>query len=154
MPVSIVRGDPLLTQAHMLAFGHNRRARTELSSLDNRLMQMYPAAFSAFRRQCKQDRIKAGAHWIWRDAALPLIFLVVRDSSVGATRLRYVQSICIRLAQDYRLEGIRSLAIAPLGIPGEWTEIKHVLKTWFQLSDLPVVVYDEYIPDLRADEAL
>lgn len=154
MPVTFVRGDPTLTRAHMLAFGHNRRGRIELGSLESHLMNTNPAAFSAYRRRCRQGRVRAGTYWVWREARLPLVFLVVRDSSVGATRLRYVQSVCIQLARDYALEGINSLAIAPLGLPGEWDEIQAVLKTWFRLSNLPVMVYDRYLPGVQAEETL
>ena len=45
MPVSYVSGDPLLTCAQVLAFGHNARGRTEPGEFDTALMSRCPAAF-------------------------------------------------------------------------------------------------------------
>jgi hypothetical protein len=70
------------------------------------------------------------------------MFMVVRDSSVGATRLRYVQAIAIQIAQQYPLLGIKSLAIAPLGNPYEWVEIRQVLTMWLNKCKLDVMIYD------------
>lgn len=154
MPLTYVAGDPTLTDAQVLAFGHNRRGRTELGDLETSLLRQNPTAFAMYRRQCKQERVKAGDYWMWRDAKPVLLFMVVRESSVGATRLRHVQSAVLKLARDYHRENIRSVAIAPLGIPSEWGEIKHILETWLGRLQLPVIVYDRYLPDVKADEAL
>lgn len=152
MPLTYVSGDPLLTRAQMLAFGHNAKGRVELGDFETLLHNRCPAAFSTYSKQCRNGRIKAGTYWLWRDFRPMLIFLTVRDSPVGATRLRYVQSVAIALARDYHLEGIESLAIAPLGEPGEWPEIKLILETWFEKSALPVSVYDDYRPGVQAEE--
>jgi hypothetical protein len=79
-------------------------------------------------------------------------FMVVRESSVGATRLRHVQAVMLTLARDFRREGITNLAIAPLGNHYEWPEIKLVIDTWLGDLPLPVVVYDGYLPGVQADE--
>jgi hypothetical protein len=153
MPVTYVSGDPALTRAQTLALGHNRKGRTELGRLETALMQRYPAAFSSYMRQCKKGRLNAGAYWLWRDSIPRLMFMTVRDSAVGATRLRYVQSIAMTLARDYRLEGLKSLAIAPLGNAYEWIEIMQVLETWLERTRLQIVIYQAYEPGVAADEA-
>lgn len=154
MPLFYVSGDPLHTQAHVLAFGYNARGRTELGTFETQLSNRYPAAFSAYRKQCDAQRLKPGDYWVWRESKPALAFLVVRESSVGATRLRYVQSAAMNLGRDYRLEGFKSLAIAPLGSEHEWPEIKLVLQTWFGMAALPVVIYDTYLPGVTAEETL
>ncbi len=78
--------------------------------------------------------------------------MVIRDSPVGATRLRYVQNIALTIARDYKLLGITSLAIAPLGTVQELPEIKKILETWFSKSDLQVFVYGEYLTGVQAEE--
>ena len=152
MPIHYVHGDPLLTQAQYLAFGHNAKGRTEVGKFETRLMTTYPAAFSSYHKQCRQNRIATGTFWIWRESTPRLTFLVIRASSVGATRLRYIQSIAMTIARDYRREAMTSIAIAPLGQPGEWPEIKLILETWFTKSKLNVIVYDTYEPDMQVDE--
>jgi hypothetical protein len=146
MPLTYVTGDPTQTDADALAFGYNLRARHETTPLQTALFRAHPAAFSAYRKQARQGRLTVGQPWIWRDSTPKLVFWIVRMSSVGATRLRYVQSCALKLARDYRLDGIQSLAIAPLGTQAEWPEIKLVLETWLAPSRLPVTIYEADLP--------
>jgi hypothetical protein len=139
-------GDPLLTEAQVLAFGHNLRGRTESGSLETALFQRYPTAFAAYSKLCRGGRVKAGGYFLWRESKPMLMFMTVRESSVGATRFRYVQSALMKLAQEYRLEGLKSVALAPLGTPLEWQEIMPTLGYWLKNISLPVIVYERYIP--------
>ncbi|MCA9908191.1 MAG: hypothetical protein KC519_06040, partial [Anaerolineae bacterium] len=107
MTVEIVSGDPLQTQAQVLAFGYNARGRSEVNPLQATLQYRYPAAFAAYGKQCRAGRITPGTLWIWREAQPWLGFMIVRESSVGPTRLRFVQQIALTLARDYQLDGIR-----------------------------------------------
>ncbi|HRF98515.1 MAG TPA: hypothetical protein PLZ51_25080 [Aggregatilineales bacterium] len=142
MPVQFVIGDPLATTAQVLAFGHNARGRTELGVFETRLMQTHPPAFAMYQKQCRAGQIKAGDLWLWRENTPQLMFMAVRDSSVGATRLRYVQANAIRIAREYPLLGIKSLAIAPLGNPYEWAEIRQILAMWLDKTKLDVTIYE------------
>lgn len=153
MPVRLVSGDPLLTKAHTLAFGHNALGRTETGAFESTLMQRYPAPFSAYLRQCHQGRIKTGMPWLWTESLPRLAFLVVRESAVGATRLRYVQSAVMMLARDYALYGISSLAIAPLGSALEWPEAMQLVEAGFRSSPLPVMLYEAYREGEQAEES-
>jgi hypothetical protein len=146
MPLTYTSGDPLLTRAQILCFGHNARARVEVGALPTRLLDLYPAAFATYRKQCLNRRIKPGAFWIWRESQPALGFLVIRESSVGATRVRFVESVVMTLARDYRLHGLTSLALAPLGDPLEWDALRPVVDHWLSRCPLPVVVYEQYIP--------
>lgn len=152
MPVNYVQGDPLLTQATHLAIGHNAKGRSELGAFETDAMRRYPVAFSAYTRKARRGQIKVGEIFLWTESQPTLIFLTVRASSVGATRLRYVQNVLMTLARDYRLYNIESLAIAPLGNPVERPEIRTLYPYWLAQSALPVAVYDEYLPDVQADE--
>jgi hypothetical protein len=154
MPIHYVNGDPSLTRAQTLAVSHNAKGRTEMGDFHTHLMRLYPTAFSSYTTRCRKGRVSTGEYDLWRDSTPRLMFLVVRDSAVSATRLRYIQSVAMALVRDYRLEGITSLAIAPLGQPHEWGEIKQVLETWLSRLPLPVIVYDCYQTGVRADEPL
>lgn len=152
MPVRYVSGDLLLTGAQVIAFGCNAKGRTELGPLETALLTRFPAAFSSYRKRCSTGRIRAGTTWLWRETTPMLLFLVVRDSSLGATRLRYVQSALMALARDYRLESIRSVALARLGNESEWPAFRPVIDYWLGNSALPVYVYESYLPGERAAE--
>jgi hypothetical protein len=154
MSVQIVSGDPLLTQADFLAFAHNARARTEMGPLETRLLRAYPAAFATYSKMARHKRISTGEYMMWRESAPKLIFMVLRQTAVGATRLRYVQDAAMKIIRDHRLEGIKRLAVAPLCDPVQWDEVKKVLVNWFNQTKLPVIIYDKYIPDEAAEETL
>ncbi len=152
MPLTYVTGDPLLTRAQALAFGHNARGRIAVGALETRLLDLYPAAFATYGKQCHNGRIKAGAFWVWRESMPHLAFMVVRESSVGATRVRYVESVVMTLARDYHLYSINSLALVRPGDREEWAAIKPVLDYWLKSCPLPVVVYEAYAPGVWAEE--
>lgn len=152
MPLIFVSGDPLLTRAQVLAFGHNARGSTELGILETRLAHLFPAAFATYGKACRNGRIKTGMLWTWRESSPHLGFMVVRETSFGATRLRYVDAIALMIAREYRLHGLTSLAIAPLGSREEWPSIKPVLSQWLDKCPLPVVVYEDYVAEVVAEE--
>jgi hypothetical protein len=151
MSVTYVVGDPLLTHAQTLAFGHNAKGRTELGNLETRLLDRYPAAFSTYSKGCRSGRVKPGSFWIWRESSPHLAFLVIRETSVGATRMRFVESNVMTLARDFRLHGLTSLAIAPLSEGAEWAALKPVLDYWLSSSPLTVIVYEAYQPGISAE---
>jgi hypothetical protein len=144
MPIAYVTGDPVLTRAQTLVFGHNAKARTEVGVLEMRLFNLYPAAFATYRKQCANGRIKPGMIWLWRESQPFLAFMVIRASSVGSTRSRYVENGLLTLARDYQLYGLTSLAIAPLGSQEEWVGLRPLMDYWIGLCPLPVVVYERY----------
>lgn len=141
MSFQMVSGDPLQTQAQMLAFGYNARGRSEVNPLQATLQYRYPAAFAAYGKQCRAGRMALGTLWIWREAQPWLGFMIVRESSVGPTRLRFVQHIALTLTRDFQLEGIKSVAIAGLCTRSELPPIRDVLARWLESGSLPVVMY-------------
>jgi hypothetical protein len=152
MPVTYVTGDPLLTGAQALAFGYNAKGRTEVGPLETRLLDLYPAAFASFGKQCRSERVRPGMFWIWRESRPHLMFMAVRETSVGATRVRFVESVVMTLTRDYRLHGLTSLALMRPGSGEEWPAFKPVVDYWLKGCPLPVVVYETYAPGIRAAE--
>jgi hypothetical protein len=151
MAVIYVSGDPLLTRAQVLAFGHNARGRAPSGALETLLHTRYPAAFATYNKQCRANTIKSGTLWLWRETQPMLGFLVVRDSSVGATRLRYVENIALTLARDFRRESLTSVAIAPFWDSVEWTTFKPIFDYWLGRSDLPCVIYERYAAGMQVE---
>ena len=151
MPLTTVSGDPLLTKQHILAFGSNASGRTETTPLASALRTRYPAAFASYDKLCRQGKIETGVTWVWRESKPALAFLVVRETSVGATRLRYVDSVIMALARDYKLDNIRSVAIAPLGADHEADSISEIITRWLTKPALPVIAYTHYQPGVAAE---
>lgn len=141
MPITTVTGDPMQTEAQTLAFGFNALGRIEVGGLETRLYDAYPAAFASYRKQCNSGRIKPGMLWMWREAQINLLFLVVRESSVGMTRMRFVENAVMTIARDYPLYGLSSIALAPLGSREEWDLLRPVVEYWLNACPLPVTVY-------------
>lgn len=142
MPLQFLQGDPLTTDADTLGFGFNAQGRVELGAFETRLYDTYPAAFARFRKQCASQRIKPGMVWMWREARMNLLFMVVRESPVGMTRIRYVENTLLTITRDYRLYGLTSLALAPLSSREEWELLRPVVNEWLGLYPLPVSVYE------------
>jgi hypothetical protein len=142
MPVTYITGDPLQTRAQTLLFGYNAKAQSELGVLETALYTAFPAAFATYRKQCRGGRIKPGMLWVWRESLPQLGFLIVRESAVGMTRLRFVESVLMLIARDHRLYGLTSLALAPLGNASEWTSLKPVVDYWLGNCPLTVEVYE------------
>lgn len=151
MPIRFVSGDPLLTQQQTLAFGFNLRARSEITPLALAVERQWPTAFAAYRKQTKRGRIKAGDVWLWHDTTPKLAFWIVRESSVGATRPRFVYSAGLRTRRDYMLDGVQSLAIAPLGRDHESESIREALSLTLVNAPLDIIVYTDYIAGVFAE---
>lgn len=151
MPLTFLSGDPLLTQQQMLGFGTNAAGRTETTPLAAALLARYPTAFASYAKLCRQGRIETGTIWYWRETKPALAFMVVRETAVGTTRLRYVDAVAMTLARDYTREGIRSMAIAPLGAAHEAQDVKTTLERWLAKAGLPVTFYEAYAPGVAAE---
>jgi hypothetical protein len=142
MPLTYTTGDPLQTPLQTLALGHNAKGRTETNPLEMRLQAAYPAAFANYTRQARQGRLRPGGLWMWTESLPRLLFLTVRESSVGSTRLRYVEAALMTIARDYRLYGLQSVAVAPLAGKEEWPTLRPVVDYWLRTCPLEVVVYE------------
>jgi hypothetical protein len=151
MPLTYVSGDPLLTKQQILAFGINASGRTETTPLGMALFNRYPTAFASYGKLCRQGRIQAGMTWFWYESKPALAFMVVRETPVGATRLRQVDAVIMALARDYRVNNIRSIALAPLGADHENDSIREVIDRWLSKLALPVTAYTSYQPGLAAE---
>ncbi|MBI1259202.1 MAG: hypothetical protein GC204_17180 [Chloroflexi bacterium] len=151
MPLTYLSGDPLLTKQPMLAFGSNAAGRTETTPLATALLTRYPTAFASYGKLCRQGRIQTGMTWYWYESKPALAFMVVRETPVGATRLRQVDAVIMALARDYRVNNIRSVALAPLGADHENEAICEVFERWLSKTALPVMAYVDYAPNRAAE---
>lgn len=146
MTISFASGDPLLTTSQVLAFGYNAHGRTETDPLAMRLLQRYPTAFAACTRLGRSGQLKPGMFWTWRESRPLLLFMIVRETAVGATRLRYVQQVLLRLTQEYRLYGFQEVLLVPPGHRLEQQEQLPLIQYWLSGIPLPVTILEHYEP--------
>lgn len=146
MPLTYTNGDPFLTRLQTLGVGINAQGRAEVTPFAAELQRRYPAAIASYRKQAKRGRLRPGDVWIWRESKPRLAFLIVRESPVGSTRPRFVDAVALRLVRDHRLEGIESLALAPLGRPEEQASISEALDLLLPRAPLPIIAYTRYVP--------
>ena len=154
MPVFSVSGDPLLTDCQVLAFGYNARGQSESRDEQILLHQTFPAAFATFKRQARKGNIIAGQVWQWNDNTPNLHFWVIRESPYGATRIRYVQSIIMGFVRDYELYNIHSLALVRPGNDIEYEEFLPLINQWLDPLPIPIMLYENFIPDEKAEKKL
>jgi hypothetical protein len=153
MTIAYAAADPLLTDAQILAFGWNLRGRAENGVFETALFARYPTAFASFAKQSRQGRLKPGTLWLWRETQPALGFMIVRDTPYGTTRLRYVEAVAMTLARDYQRDGIHSVAYVLSGAASyDVGTIKRVLDYWLSKVSLPVTVYEQVIPGVKAVE--
>jgi hypothetical protein len=152
LAITFVRGDIFLSRAQVVGIGWNARGKHEASPLASEFASRYPAALSSLNRHMRSGRLNTGDWWIWREARPWLAFLIIRQTHVSATRARYVEDVAQKIARDWNRESMTSLALPNLGEPLEWPVLRSILKFWLEISDLPVVVYEEHAPGLRAPE--
>ncbi|MCB9455419.1 MAG: hypothetical protein H6671_05495 [Anaerolineaceae bacterium] len=151
MPINFVSGDPLLTRAQTLAFGYNAKGKTETTLFITRLLDRAPAAFATYAKQCRSGQIRAGGLWLWSEMQPNLLFLPVRESAGSSTRPRHIETALLTIARDYRLYGLKSIAVAALADPLDWPAIKPIVIHWLARCPLPVVVYENIIPGVLAE---
>lgn len=154
MPTFFVEGDPLLTRAPLLCFGHNARGRFEGGALPARLMQDHPAAFAAYGKQCRAGRIRPGDLWIWREHTPMLGFIAARLTAAGAVRYRHVEAAALRLARDHHLLGVTAVAIAPLAEGAEWAALLPALDFYLRAAPLPCILYTRLLPGVKGEAGL
>ena len=142
MPLTYTTGDPLQTTLQTLAIGHNAKGRTETNPLDMRLQAEYPAAFAGYSRLCRQGRIQPGGLWSWSESLPRLLFLTVGESSVGATRLRYVEAALMTITREYYYYDLQSIALAPLTGKEDWPSMRPVVDYCLSACPLEIVVYE------------
>ncbi|GAB4575505.1 MAG: hypothetical protein Kow0077_27350 [Anaerolineae bacterium] len=152
MSIQYVQGDILLTTARVLCVDFNARGQPEATALHTRLAYDYPAAFAAFRKHTRNNGVKPGTWWLWREATPWLGLLIVRETSSGASRLRYVEAAAQQLLMAASLEGVTRIALQMPGTPPEWPSLREPLDFWLKPARLQVVVYEGHLPGRRAPE--
>jgi hypothetical protein len=151
MSVRYARGDIFLTRAHALAIGINATGRLGVAPETTALQDRYPVFVSDCHKRGRAGTLAPGTAWVWREGQPWVVGLVVRETPLGATRLRYVETAILNLCRDWEREGLRSLALLRLGEDAEWSEAREIAIRYLDPLVLPVIIYEEYLPGVVAE---
>lgn len=157
-----VRGDILLTDAQAIAHGIAPHDHFN-QGLALALRESYPALAKDFRHYCHQENPKAGEAWLWAGPGRVVINLMTQEPAPGKSghpgkaTAHNVNLALKELRKIVEAEGIRSLALPKLatGVGGlEWSEVEPLIKHHLGDLQVPVVVYETYEPNKKAEEKI
>lgn len=144
-----VRGDIFLTQAQAIGVGLSADGHLGVAPLYTVLQDRYPVFISEHRKRGRTALIPPGTCWTWRESKPWLVALLVQDTPPGVIRLRHVEAAVLNLYKSWDYEGLRSLALMRLGDEADWPATREIITQY--LNMLPVIVYEDYIPGLKAE---
>ncbi len=142
MGITFVKdSDIFSTQAQTIAVGVNAAGRSEVSTLFTALADRYPVFISDYRKRGRAGKLKPGDIWLWREGQPWILAMVVRDTPQGATRPRYVEAACLKLAREWTREGLKSLALLRLAEGPDWPPVREIVEQY--LGHMPVTIYED-----------
>lgn len=158
-----VAGDILLTGAQALAHGV-APDDPFTCGLAQAIRRRWPALYSAFLAYRRGHEPAPGELWAWTSGdGHTIINLFTQDPSPprgkrpGRSSLRYL-ALCLGGLREYaEAEELRSLALPRIatGAGGlDWELARPVLDEQLGPLGIPVILYDVYRPELRANEPL
>lgn len=153
MSLIFVEGDPLQTHAQALLLAMNLRGQVAVHPLETAMRDRYPVFYSEHRRLARQDFWQGGQLWFFRDATPLLVGAMVQDSANGVVKLRFLEQALISLRREYQEQGITSLAVAPMGDALEWSSLRALLVEHVTMLPIPIVIYQQYLPQTTAEES-
>ncbi len=156
-----VEGDILHSRAHAIA--HGIAANDPMNQgLALALHEQYPSMHKDFHHWCHQAHPKPGAAWMWGGPEnVRVVNLITQEggyghgSRPGKATAKHVRDALKALAKMAVDEGFTSLALPRLatGVGGlTWEEVEPLIDDRLGSLDIPVYVYEKYVPGQRADE--
>ncbi|RLA45935.1 MAG: Appr-1-p processing protein [Gammaproteobacteria bacterium] len=160
--INKVSGDIVLSGTQAIAHGVAPHDHFN-QGLALALRERYPAMAKDFRHYCHLDNPKAGGAWLWAGAGQVIINLMTQEPASdkkghpGKASKKNVSHALKELSHIIAKEKITSLAIPKLatGVGGlDWDEVEPLIQQYLGDLGIPVVVYETFIKDKKAQEKL
>jgi O-acetyl-ADP-ribose deacetylase (regulator of RNase III) len=161
--IRYVAGDILMSDAAAVAHGVAPNDSFN-QGLAHTLREHLPAMYKDFRHFCQTQHPKEGELWTWGGVdSIRLVALFTQGAAYdhgshpGKATHANVNHALKALANECRREGWTSVALPRLatGVGGlSWDEVKPLIERHLGELDIPVIVYDTYQPNEKADERL
>ncbi|RPJ39554.1 MAG: hypothetical protein EHM35_02055 [Planctomycetaceae bacterium] len=152
MTVIFTKGDIFLTPCQVIGVGLSANGRLGVTPFHTALHDRYPVFISECGKRGRAGTLPPGTLWVWRDGIPWLAGLVVQETPHAPARLRTVEAALLNLWNDGPREGITSLALMRFGDDSEWPALRGLLNEYLSRLPLPVIVYDEYLPGVAAED--
>ena len=155
MPIQYVTGDLFLSKAHTIAHGVNCEGKMG-AGVAVEFRRFFPDMYKEYRKLCHKNILKAGSYFLWKEGTPWVLNLATQSGKRGA-KIYYVENVLQCLAENCGHEGISSIALPRIasGLGGlKWGTVKSIIDTHLGELSIPVVVYENYIQGLEAEEAL
>jgi O-acetyl-ADP-ribose deacetylase (regulator of RNase III) len=106
----------------------------------------FPKMYRAYRRACQKGELDIGRPFLWKGKERWILNFPTKLHYVQPARLEYIERGLQWIVNNYRKEGITSMAMPKLGtelgrLP--WSDVKVLLERYLaELADLDVEVYE------------
>ncbi len=159
-----VSGDILQSKCQAIAHGvapnDDFRRGLALSLREN-----WPSMYKDFRHYAQTSHPKPGMAWTWGGVGgARIINLFTQEGSEGhqaasggKATLSYVAHCLKALRKELEADGIQSVALPRLatGAGGlEWKDVEPLIKEHLSGLQIPVIIYDQYVAGVSADEGI
>jgi O-acetyl-ADP-ribose deacetylase (regulator of RNase III) len=157
-----VKGDILQSRAQAIAHGIAPYDHFN-QGLALQLRGDFPAMAKDFRHYCHGARPKAGEIWMWAGPERIVINLMVQNAAQHEdihpepASLHNVDIALKALRKLIEEENISSIALPRLatGVGGlEWVDVEKLIVRHLGGMKIPVVIYETYQKDVKAEEGL
>lgn len=163
-----VEGDILLSDAQLIAHGIATHDPFD-SGLALALRERFPSLVRDYRHAMHAKEPRTGDIWLWRGihedgSTRAIVNLLTQGMQSQAKSARPtkastedVNQVLRALAKLVQEEGIRSIALPRLatGVGGlNWADVKPLIRQHLGELGVPVLVYEVYRKDQKADERL
>ena len=145
MTVEFLAGDLFDSPAQTLAHGVNCEGRMG-AGIAVEFRRRFPAMYQECRRRCHHRILQPGDLFLW-DRGEPWVLNLATQAGAGGATEEYVDRCIERLASDYQLMGIRSIAMPRIaaGLRGlSWPWVRSRLVEKLGPIELGVCVYELY----------
>jgi len=157
--IQYVKGDILLSQMQLIA--HGVAPNDDFGQgLALSLRERWPAMYKDFRHYCHTVHPKAGELWLWSGANGSRIACLLTQeaaydhgSKPGKATLANVNHSLRALHKLVETESLTGIALPRLatGVGGlSWAEVKPLIEHHLGELDIPVDVYEQYVPGVEA----
>lgn len=147
-------GDLFLSRAQVLGHGVNTLGVMG-AGIAVEFKRRFPKAYKRYRELCLGGGLTPGGVFLSTEQEPWILHFATQDGTQGA-RLEYVQRSFEKAAASLKDWGVRSLAIPAIGagLGGlDWALVSKLLVAHFGGLDIPVFVYQHYIPNHRSYES-
>ena len=157
-----VAGDILQTRAEAIAHGVAPNDHFN-QGLALALRERWPAMAKDYRHYYHVHHPKPGGLWAWGGVGGDRVINLMtqepapdsEDGNPGPATTKYVNKALRQLRKFIDEEGVKSVALPAVatGVGGlEWDEVRPLIEQHLGDLDIPVFLYTEYVPGIRADE--